>query len=548
MNVSSIVSEVCKPDTSSAFHFWSKPIRAIVDKWLKRRHLDAREIATLKNRPWSITNIPTYANYTYASTASGVEGGWLAHVHGNLYKRRDLSRHEIDKLINRILIRASIKPEKLMYKLWFQQLTPREATRSRRQVRDLATAAIGNGAIDVSLCANSSVMPFLTNEEGAFEQWVTRSSCEPDADDPYTFGPTHDSTTEVQTAGLTLKPLNVGGGPHNESMHDQKTFFVPPRGLTIVSDVDDVLRVGEIWNWKQAIMDLYARPYEPWLGMADVYRNWSRDIPFGGGGHWRNGQWVDPVKNTGDVGGGTNGSTNVHFHYASDSPEVNAGFYIDGTQQHFPSGSFDFRSLDYIKWSVLDNARITNIRRLLETFPESKFILVSDTTSKSSMTGFPKLVTEFPDQVQCLLMRDVQATEPSDYVIPATRHFLKIPRNKYLFFRTPAGSKSPTLANISTSHLASLARLEPSMVAEDGYSAYAEDLADGCFPVSDALPQSIYPDRAVGTRLRTTLNLAWFKIKCAFIPKWRRPSHACPFDRRPGAVYWDKGVEPSHDW
>lgn len=28
------------------------------------------------------------------------------------------------------------------------------------------------------------------------------------------------------------------------------------------------------------------------------------------------------------------------------------------------------------------------------------------------MEGFPKLMLEHPDQVQCILMRDVEATEP----------------------------------------------------------------------------------------------------------------------------------------
>lgn len=136
-----------------------------------------------------------------------------------------------------------------------------------------------------------------------------------------------------------------------------------------------------------------------------------------------------------------------------------------------------------------------------------------------------------------------------DYMIPATRHFLKLPQNKYLFFRTPDGTRTPTLANISTSHLTSLAALNTTMPnsSANAFPPYISNLGDGCFPLWDAIPQSKYPDKVVGTRLLSLAKLSWMKLKCQFIPRWRRPNHACPFDRRPGTVYWNKKVEPEHD-
>jgi hypothetical protein len=69
--------------------------------------------------------------------------------------------------------------------------------------------------------------------------------------------------------------------------------------------------------------------------MADVYRNWSHDIPMGGGGHWKDNRWI-PARSEefGNWRGtGPMNLTNVHFHYMTETPEVNAAFYIDGTRK-----------------------------------------------------------------------------------------------------------------------------------------------------------------------------------------------------------------------
>ena len=55
---------------------------------------------------------------------------------------------------------------------------------------------------------------------------------------------------------------------------------------------------------------------------------------------------------------------------------------IEECSRSFPDGSFDFRSTNFTKAKQLSNSRYKNIKRLLETFPQRKFILVADTTSQ----------------------------------------------------------------------------------------------------------------------------------------------------------------------
>jgi hypothetical protein len=52
-----------------------------------------------------------------------------------------------------------------------------------------------------------------------------------------------------------------------------ETHYFPSQGLTIISDVDDILRGAEIWNPKQMIFNTFVRPFQPWLDMNRIYRD-----------------------------------------------------------------------------------------------------------------------------------------------------------------------------------------------------------------------------------------------------------------------------------
>jgi hypothetical protein len=52
-----------------------------------------------------------------------------------------------------------------------------------------------------------------------------------------------------------------------------ETHYFSSEGLTIVSDVDDILRVAEIWNPKQMIFNTFVRTFQPWLEMPQIYRD-----------------------------------------------------------------------------------------------------------------------------------------------------------------------------------------------------------------------------------------------------------------------------------
>lgn len=52
--------------------------------------------------------------------------------------------------------------------------------------------------------------------------------------------------------------------------------FSPNASVTIVSDLDDVLRITELWNPLRAIRYFFTDDFQPVDGMPELYRNFSQ--------------------------------------------------------------------------------------------------------------------------------------------------------------------------------------------------------------------------------------------------------------------------------
>jgi hypothetical protein len=167
------------------------------------------------------------------------------------------------------------------------------------------------------------------------------------------------------------------------------------------------------------------------------------------------------------------------------------------------------------------NPRYNNLQRLMETFPHRKFVLVSDTTPGSALKTYVKLAKARPDQVQCIIARDVSATEPANWITPDLKGLRRL-KGKYILFKTPADLTNTT--NL-------MRRLH------DGESAGCGGIdvdtgAHGYGPMSSSL---ISAWRAINMFTRCSLLL------------WKRPHVACLPDRREGTWYHHGGYEPRHD-
>ena len=119
----------------------------------------------------------------------------------------------------------------------------------------------GGGSSNTTGGTQDITLPYNTTVEGDFDTFV------PIASNGLTAG---NETSAIQRLNTNVEGATIG---------NSTAYLVPPKGLTIVSDIDDILRVTKIYEPKQGLLNSFARPFTPWENMPDIYRNWSMNVP-----------------------------------------------------------------------------------------------------------------------------------------------------------------------------------------------------------------------------------------------------------------------------
>lgn len=346
----------------------------------------------VKALPTQVLNIPSYANWT--------DQGWNLRFHGNVYKQPDISQSKLDDLANVFLIDTSV-----------QSLPPPQASQARNLTAEIFVIQQSNQNVTFNLAPAPSAgssgdqggggaatpkggnqqikFPTPTTPEGDFDGFVQIK------DDGLEAG---NSTSHIQRLN-TYTEGDVNG--------NATAYLVPSRGLSIISDIDDILRVTEIYQPKQGLLNSFARPFVPWKNMPDIYANWSRSIP------------------------------DFHFHYLTTTPEQVTRNYMDFIYKTYPGGSFDTRPLNFSDVSATLSIRKFLLEKIFATFPERKFVLVADTSNSDVMNDYPLMLQEHPSQVQCIFLRNTSATDSGDKFPYDTKGFKDLDANKYMFFTVP---------------------------------------------------------------------------------------------------------------
>lgn len=238
-------------------------------------------------------------------------------------------------------------------------------------------------------------MPYNTTLEGDFDAFVPLQN---------TTGPNGghmspgNETSQIQTLNMYTQGTDTGNAT---------AYLVPPTGLTVISDIDDILRVTRIYQPADGILNTFAKPFTPWMNMPEVYANWSASI------------------------------NNMHFHYLTTTPEQVTRNYMDFIYKTYPLGSFDTRPLNFSDTKATLSIRRFLLDKIFQTFPQRRFILVADTSNHDVMVAYPALYKDYPGQVACILLRNTSATDSGDKFPYNTSGFKGIPQDSYMFFKVP---------------------------------------------------------------------------------------------------------------
>jgi Uncharacterized conserved protein (DUF2183) len=295
--------------------------------------------------PTQALNIPGYGNWT--------NSGWSLRVHGNIFKQPDLSTSKVNDLANVFLIGTKI-----------QDLPPSQSSQAANLTREIYVVQQGN----VNVTVNIEPAPSAgTNGESGGGGGVTPSGGNQTVNlpDPTTDQGDFDVFLPISNSGLANG--NTTGPPQRMNVYVNGTdagnatsYLVTTEGLTIISDIDDILRITKIYEPKEGLLNSFARPFVQWMNMPDIYANWSKALP------------------------------DTHFHYLTTTPEQVTRNYMDFIYKTYPGGSFDTRPLNFSDVSATLSIRKFLLDKIFQTYPKRKFVLVADTSNSDVMVS-PRL-------------------------------------------------------------------------------------------------------------------------------------------------------------
>jgi hypothetical protein len=159
-------------------------------------------------------------------------------------------------------------------------------------------------------------------------------------------------------------------------------LLIPETGLSIISDIDDTIKVSNVTDKKELIMNTFMRPFKEAPGMADLYQQWQ--------------QQHDAV-----------------FHYVSASPwQLYPVLTAFMQNSGFPHGLFHMKSFRWKDSSFLNlftdpvKYKMEIIESILQRYPQRRFMLIGDSGEKDPEV-YGIIAREYKRQIERILIRKV---------------------------------------------------------------------------------------------------------------------------------------------
>ncbi len=292
----------------------------------------------------------------YPTIGRSVDGGasWRIEIYGTVYKAGAESRQK--RTLLRLLQRAAkVQPTEAQHDLFESRIREfiaptergkRVALRVGDQVYNLQRRTKRNGRFSGTIKLSAYELAEL-RVDGALKNGV-----------------------------LKLNVLTSDGLESKFSVH---AHLLDNEGVSIVSDIDDTIKVTNVHSRRMLLESTFLNDFESIDGMAALYR-----------------QWADQ---------------DAAFHYVSSSPwQLYTPLAQMCDAEEFPWGSFHLRSFrlrDHMLRKMLlirRKGKAKVIHNLLTHFPQRRFVLIGD-SGEVDPEMYGRLARQRPDQVAAIYIR-----------------------------------------------------------------------------------------------------------------------------------------------
>ena len=205
--------------------------------------------------------------------------------------------------------------------------------------------------------------------------------------------------------------------PGDERHFSGEIHLIEPTGFSVISDIDDTIKVSGVSDKQQLVENTFLKPFQPVEGMSTVCRRWA--------------------------------DARAEFHFVSASPwQLYEPLSESMEGAGFPDATFHlkrFRMKDSSFFNLFEEPtkyKLPIVTTLIRNYPQRQFVLVGD-SGESDPELYGIVARQFPRQIVRIFVRDVTG-EPADSE-RYERCFEGVPRYKWEIFEK-AESLPPTLA------------------------------------------------------------------------------------------------------
>lgn len=171
--------------------------------------------------------------------------------------------------------------------------------------------------------------------------------------------------------------------PESDTRHfSGQLMLLPNTGLSVISDIDDTIKDSHVLDHHELIMNTFVRPFKSVMGTAEIYNELAKQ------------------------------DSRTSFHYVSGSPHQLYPVLQDFLQDNnFPVGSLHLRKVKVSEElfgasGTTQRHKLTEIRALLDQFPQRLYLLVGD-SGESDPETYAEIVKDYPTQIVGIYIRDV---------------------------------------------------------------------------------------------------------------------------------------------
>jgi phosphatidate phosphatase APP1 len=222
------------------------------------------------------------------------------------------------------------------------------------------------------------------------------------------FGKAHISDTEARQTGARRVTIRAVLPSEDKRVFSGQVELVEPTGFTIVSDIDDTIKLTEVTNRSALLRNTFLEVFKPVPHMAEVFRGWAADA-------------------------------GARVCYLSASPwQLFAPLSEFIQTNQFPAGALllrEFRWKDESFFNLFtrpDAYKTGAIEDLLRRFPKRRFVLVGDAGERDPEI-YAELARKNPEQIARVFIRDMTgATAQSERYEKQTRN---LPADLWWVFR-----------------------------------------------------------------------------------------------------------------